>query len=116
MTTREIDALLQAARPLFELAVTEDIGPGDATSNSTLNADAVLTGRIVAKEPGVVAGLPVAQREVFVLKHIEGLSYEEIAEITGRSVGALKVAGHRARRALVTLLRAAGVTLGRVNE
>jgi quinolinate synthase len=61
MTIREIDALLQAARPLFELAVAEDIGPGDATSNSTLNADAVLTGRIVAKEPGVVAGLPVAE-------------------------------------------------------
>lgn len=63
-----------------------------------------------------LAQLPIAQREVFILKHIEGLSYDEIAKITGRSLGASKVAGHRARRALMELLRAAGVTLGRVDE
>lgn len=60
----EQEALLRAAAPLIELAVAEDIGPGDATSESTIAAGAVLTGRIVAKAPGVVAGLPVA-RAVF---------------------------------------------------
>ncbi len=41
--------------------------------------------------------LPADYREVFVLKHVEGLPYGEIAEMTGVSVGALKVRAHRAR-------------------
>ena len=56
----EVEALLQAARPLIELAIAEDIGPGDATSEATLPVEAILHGRIRAKEAGVVAGLPVA--------------------------------------------------------
>jgi quinolinate synthase len=43
------------------MALAEDVGPGDATSDATLPADLVLRGRIVAKEPGVLAGLPVAE-------------------------------------------------------
>ncbi|MBL8913949.1 MAG: sigma-70 family RNA polymerase sigma factor [Archangium sp.] len=39
-------------------------------------------------------------REVFVLKDLEGLSYEEIAEITGASVPAIKSRLHRARLSL----------------
>ncbi|MFO0599762.1 MAG: sigma-70 family RNA polymerase sigma factor [Myxococcaceae bacterium] len=39
-------------------------------------------------------------REVFVLKDLEGLSYEEIAEITGDSVAAIKSRLHRARLSL----------------
>jgi len=41
--------------------------------------------------------LPVRYREVFVLKDIEGLSYEQIAEITGDSIAAIKSRLHRAR-------------------
>jgi len=41
--------------------------------------------------------LPDRYREVFVLKDIEGLSYEQIAEITGDSVAAIKSRLHRAR-------------------
>ncbi len=55
------EPLLDAAGPLIELAIVEDIGPGDATSDATLPADLVLQGRIVAKEAGVLAGLPVAE-------------------------------------------------------
>ncbi len=61
MEPEELPALLRAAAPLIELAFAEDIGPGDATSISTLPADTVLHGRIVAKAPGVIAGLPVAE-------------------------------------------------------
>jgi len=39
-------------------------------------------------------------RQVFVLKDLEGLSYEEIAEITGDSVPAIKSRLHRARLSL----------------
>ena len=39
-------------------------------------------------------------RQVFVLKDLEGLSYEEIAEVTGDSVAAIKSRLHRARLSL----------------
>jgi len=52
--------VLKAAEPLLELAVAEDIGSGDATSESVLPADLLLYGRILAKDTGVVAGLPIA--------------------------------------------------------
>ena len=38
----------------------------------------------------VLNEIPVKQREVFVLRHFEGMSYEEISEVTGKSVGGLK--------------------------
>ncbi|MBU1100059.1 MAG: RNA polymerase sigma factor [Bacteroidetes bacterium] len=38
----------------------------------------------------VLNQLPHKQRQVFVLRRFDGLSYEEIAEITGKSVGGLK--------------------------
>jgi len=41
--------------------------------------------------------LPYRYREVFVLKDIEGLSYEQISEITGDSIAAIKSRLHRAR-------------------
>ena len=53
--------VLEAAAPLIELAITEDIGPGDATSRATLPAGRTLHARIVAKAAGVIAGLPIAE-------------------------------------------------------
>ncbi len=44
--------------------------------------------------------LPEGYREVFLLKDVEGLSYEQISEITGDSVAAIKSRLHRARLAL----------------
>ncbi len=64
----QVRALLRAAEPLIDLAVAEDIGPGDATSESTLAEDAVLHGRFVVKADGVVAGLPLVEA---VLKRVD---------------------------------------------
>jgi RNA polymerase sigma-70 factor, ECF subfamily len=44
--------------------------------------------------------LPDGYREVFLLKDVEGLSYEQISEITGDSVAAIKSRLHRARLSL----------------
>jgi len=44
--------------------------------------------------------LPASQREAFLLRHLEGRSYEEMAELLGTSVGALKMRVMRAREAL----------------
>jgi RNA polymerase sigma-70 factor (ECF subfamily) len=40
------------------------------------------------------------QREAFVLKHVEGRSYDEMASLLGVSVSALKMRVHRAREGL----------------
>ena len=48
--------------------------------------------------------LPSEQREAFLLKHVEELSYEEIAELTGVSVSALKMRVKRACDGLRDLL------------
>jgi RNA polymerase sigma-70 factor (ECF subfamily) len=45
------------------------------------------------------------KREAFVLKHVEGLSYEEMAEATGERIPTLKMRVHRARAALLEALK-----------
>ena len=49
--------------------------------------------------------LPEIQREAFLLKHVEGLSYEEIAERLQVSISALKMRVKRAREELQESLR-----------
>ena len=51
----------------------------------------------------LLASLPPKYREPFLLKHVEGMSYEEVSAILGVSVGALKVRVHRAREKLARL-------------
>ena len=51
-----------------------------------------------------LAALPGSLREAFVMKHVEGRSYEEMADLLGTTVGALKMRVHRAREALQALL------------
>ncbi len=45
------------------------------------------------------------QREVFVLKHVEGLAYDEIAGRTGATVASLKMRMHRAYDRLRDLMK-----------
>jgi RNA polymerase sigma-70 factor (ECF subfamily) len=51
-----------------------------------------------------VARLPVHHREVFVLRELEGKSYEEIAEITRCNLGTVKSRLNRARTAFAALV------------
>jgi RNA polymerase sigma-70 factor, ECF subfamily len=53
---------------------------------------------------GALASLPPSLREAFVMKHVEGRSYEEMADLLATTVGALKMRVHRAREALQALL------------
>lgn len=48
--------------------------------------------------------LPADQREAFLLKHVEELTYEEMAEITGSTVSALKMRVKRASDSLRFIL------------
>lgn len=53
--------LLKLAEVLFNLAYEEDIGSGDITTNNLVPPEENKTAQLVAKEEGVVAGLPVAE-------------------------------------------------------
>ncbi len=110
------DDLLKAAGPLIELAIAEDIGPGDATSEATLPAALELQGRIVAKEAGVLAGLPVAealfrrvepalQLVAYAADGQEVVPGELVAEVSGPARGLLAAE----RTALNFLQRLSGI-------
>jgi nicotinate-nucleotide pyrophosphorylase (carboxylating) len=45
---------------LIDRALAEDVGPGDATTEATVDADARAVARITQKEPGVISGIAVA--------------------------------------------------------
>jgi RNA polymerase sigma-70 factor, ECF subfamily len=55
-----------------------------------------------------LGSLPEAQREAFLLKHVQGLSYEEIADILDVGTSALKMRVARAREALQVALQGMG--------
>jgi nicotinate-nucleotide pyrophosphorylase (carboxylating) len=50
-------------------ALEEDIGSGDATTDSIVPHDAVMRGTVIAKQSGVVAGLDVVQTVFQLLDH-----------------------------------------------
>ena len=74
--------------------------PGDARPPDEAATAAEIRGRLGA----ALERLTPEQREVFVLKHVENRSYEEIAAVMQLSVGALKMRVHRARETLRGLL------------
>jgi nicotinate-nucleotide pyrophosphorylase (carboxylating) len=95
-------------------ALEEDIGNGDATSNSIVPADATLRGQIIAKQDGVIAGLDIAE-SVF-LELNSAIKFhrrvEDGFEVSNRTVLAM-VEG--SARALLTGERTALNFLGRMS-
>lgn len=95
-------------------ALAEDIGPGDVTTNSIVPPDAVMRGRIIAKQDGVVAGLDVAQAVYRMVD--ERISFTALvaegARVTNRQTLAI-VSGPA--RGLLTAERTALNFLGRMS-
>jgi RNA polymerase sigma-70 factor (ECF subfamily) len=69
-----------------------DPGPGPEQTAAGREIEAALTRALESLDPG--------QREVIVLRDVEGLSAPEVAEVLGISVGAVKTRLHRARLAV----------------
>ena len=57
-------------------------------------------GELGAALEAALARLTPEQREAFVMKHVDGRSYQEMAELLGVGVDALKMRVHRARDAM----------------
>lgn len=59
----------------------------------------------IEKLNSVIQKLPVKQREVFILRNFDEMSYEEISEITGKSTGALKANYFHALNKVMELMK-----------
>jgi nicotinate-nucleotide pyrophosphorylase (carboxylating) len=98
----------------IQRALAEDIGSGDATSNSILPAEAKMRGQVIAKQDGVIAGLDVA--EAVYLNFDPQVGFQPLADegtrVTNCQVVA-KVTG--AARSLLTAERTALNFLGRMS-
>lgn len=79
---------------------------GDGSSDPERTARAGEIGRALVRALG---RLPARDRELIVLREIEGLSYHELSEVFDLPLGTLKAALHRARERLRDKLAAAGV-------
>jgi len=101
---------------IVRLALAEDVGPGDATSLSTLSPQSSVVARVVAKASGVVAGLSVMSEvfaqldsSVLIEPHVHDGDLVEpgavVADISGPAIAVL--AGERT--ALNFLQRMSGI-------
>ena len=72
----------------------------DSASTSFDALDSMVGGEAVAKVRKAVERLTPTQRDVFVLRVTEGLSYKEIADSVGTTEGAARVHYHNAMRAV----------------
>jgi len=83
-------------RPVVDI---ED-APGAALAVAAGHEDAVMAHEVMT----AMGRLPLAQREALLMVSLEGLSYEEVAEHCGCSIGTAKSRVCRARRALQAIL------------
>ncbi len=67
----------------------------DAELENRIDSDPYFAGTQAERELSkAVARLPEKQRQVFIMRYYDDLSYEEISSITGTSVGSLKASYH----------------------
>lgn len=99
---------------LIDRALAEDVGPGDATTEATVEAGARARATITQKAPGVISGLGVAEA-VFARLDPKARSERLGPEAQWREAGAgvLRVEG--SARALLTAERTALNFLGRLS-
>jgi RNA polymerase sigma-70 factor (ECF subfamily) len=88
----------------------DDLEPGQMPSAPD-TADLALHNLATQRAIALVSALPPLQAEVIMLRVVAGLDTEAVAELLGRSPGAVRVAAHRGLRRLAGILANAGVTL-----
>ena len=89
-----------ARRPMGDVSIEDAPPMADATDNEA----ALERAEQLAQVERALETLSAEKREAFLLKHVEGLSYEEMAAVTGERVPTLKMRVHRAREALLAAL------------
>jgi RNA polymerase sigma-70 factor, ECF subfamily len=82
-----------------------------AEAVTTDAADIAITNLETERALRLIAALPPLQAEAIMLRVVAGLDTQAVAEMLGRSPGAVRVAAHRGLRRLAAMLAEAGVTL-----
>jgi len=104
IATNECLSFLQSKRRRFFLPLN-DVG---AELAAKLEADPAIAGNeIELKLQRAILRLPDKQRLVFNLRYYDEMPYEQMAEVTGTSVGALKASYHHAARKIEEYVTAA---------
>ena len=91
---------LRKVRQIVRMALEEDVGTGDVTSEWTVGPEVVAIGKMIAKEQGVICGLDVARmvfrevdREIGFMSQVRDGDWvevgDEIAEVRGPARGIL---------------------------
>lgn len=83
----------------------EDLTKFDELDFARNPLEVLLKEELNEKIEEIIDNLPPTQREVLILREIEGLSYSEIADITDAELGQVKIRLHRARKSLANELR-----------
>jgi RNA polymerase sigma-70 factor (ECF subfamily) len=86
-STRSINYLNK--RKLRKILYFDDINTAETGTKEDIINDIDIKDKI-KKLDQFLQILPAKQREIFILRNVDGLSYEEISEITGKSIGGLK--------------------------
>ncbi len=76
----------KSLRKIFTFSTNESV----ANQSYDNIVEGIESKEMLVKMEKLLQKLPVKQREVFVMRNYDDLSYEEISEITGKTVGALK--------------------------
>ena len=72
----------------------------------SLRADHSIDGEAVKKQlQSAIDTLPVKQKQVFLLRYYEEMKYEEMEQVLGTSVGALKASFHHAVKKIESYMK-----------
>tara|TARA_Y100000385_G_scaffold104994_1_gene108806 strand:- start:2529 stop:3113 length:585 start_codon:yes stop_codon:yes gene_type:complete len=91
-----IESLRKKSRLLRKVSA-DDTALANATSAAS-DVHGLDAEKIMALLDRAVSELPTRQRQVFLLHYFEGQTFNEIATITGVTIGALKASFHHARK------------------
>ena len=88
---------------MFETAIADDMKPKSPEAEMIAKSES-------AQLTATIAALPLAFREVLVLRDIDGLSYREIAAVVSLPMGTVMSRLSRARKLLVAAIAASQTT------
>jgi RNA polymerase sigma factor (sigma-70 family) len=68
----------------------------ESTANTLITSNSIDADEALQRFRAAVEDLPAKQKQVFILRYYDELSYEEMAQVTDTSIGALKASYHHA--------------------
>ena len=94
-------SFLRSSRRIMDV----DIADVEYALGSALQSDVLYSGDdIQVKLQMAIATLPEKQKSVFIMRYYDELKYDEMSEITGTSIGALKASYHHAVQKIESFL------------